>query len=105
MIGNQLGANLAVIYAGLVLFGLAYNALVGWLEARKYQEGYVSDLVAVGVALTIVPFVSLSGMYPAWQIVAMIAGGFIASGTPMMLGARIRHAKARKHDQTALLAE
>lgn len=106
MIGTDLGHDLAVIYAFLVVFGIGYNALVGFLETRKFSEGYVSDLVAVGCALTMVPFVSLAGLYPAWEMVVFVLGGFVASGLPMMVGARVRHAKARKlEQQAARLAE
>ena len=106
MIGAQLGLYLALIYAGLILFGLGYNDLVGWAETKKYIEGYVSDAVAVGVALTILPFALLPGSYPAWQVIVFITGGFVASGLPMMIGSRVRHARAR-HDeqQTTRLAE
>jgi hypothetical protein len=101
MIGTQLGLNLAVIYAGLLLFGLAYNALTAWLEFKKYAEGYTSDLVVIGVAATVLPFLTLAGMYPAWQIVFYIFGGFVCSGLPMAVGSKMRHAKARENDQQA----
>ena len=106
MIQPSFGQNLALIYLALVLFGVGYNALVAWMERKKLVEGYMSDVVAVGVALTILPFALLPGEYRAWQVALMIAGGFVASGLPMMIGSRIRHAIAR-HDeqQAARLAE
>ena len=106
MIQPLFGQNLALIYLALVLFGVGYNALVAWAENKKFTEGYMSDIVAVGVGMTLVPFALLPGEYRAWQIAVMIAGGFVASGLPMMIGSRIRHAKAR-HDeqQAARLAE
>lgn len=36
----DLGTITAVVF-GLVLFGVGYNALVGWMERRGYTEGYL----------------------------------------------------------------
>lgn len=80
----------SAIFLGLVLFGISYNRVIGWAEHRGYIEGYTSLMVAVGVVFTLIPLAILS-----WQFVLLVAGAFIASGTPMILGSITRYITQR----------
>jgi hypothetical protein len=89
-----LGKALAV-YGGLAVFGAAYNALTGWVERRGFDEGYTSDLVIGGVLVTVAGTAPLVGIRRA----AFVLGAFVASGLPMIIGARVRYRKAREMER------
>jgi hypothetical protein len=98
-IGHNFGSILAVFF-GLVLFGVGYNAFVEWAERRGYTEGFVSLLVACGV------FVTLGGIaIISWQAALLALIGFIASGTPMIVGSIWRYLRAREEAKRAILEE
>jgi hypothetical protein len=78
------------IYGALVLFGFGFNALIAWFERKGYMEGMTSLMVVLGVALTIAPFALIN-----LHAVLMIAGGFVASGLPMIIGSLGRYLKQR----------
>ena len=69
---------------GLLMFGLAYNALVHALGDRK--EGYTGLLVVAGVLVTLGAVAMIS-----WQAALLSLGAFAASGTPMLVGDVVRH--------------
>lgn len=75
------------ILGALFCFGVIYNAFVKWLEDRGYHEGYVSYLVVVGSAVTILAAMPIVGVQAALKILKC----FCASGTPMVLGSCHRH--------------
>lgn len=91
---------IAGVFWALILFGVGYNALVGWLERRKYAEGYMSLIVAAGVVVTLVGIAILSIEAALYAL-----GAFAASGTPMILGSIIRHVRARERAQRAMQDE
>ncbi|MEJ5223526.1 MAG: hypothetical protein WHV44_03650 [Anaerolineales bacterium] len=41
------------VFGLLLAFGTLYNALVAWAERQGYTEGYLSLVVALGVAVTL----------------------------------------------------
>lgn len=93
------GIVLAVIFA-LVLFGIMYNALVAWLERKGYAEGFLSLIVAAGVLMTLIG-ISILSMDAA--LLALM--GFVATGTPMIVGSIIRYITAREAAKQALRNE
>jgi hypothetical protein len=88
---------LAVIYMALHLFGWGFNALIGWAERTGRLEGHTAYAVAGGVTVTLAPFAFVGSVSIWWVYVA-----FVASGTPMILGAWWRHTTARKGEQDTL---
>lgn len=91
---------ISAVFLGLLLFGIAYNSLVAWLERRGYTEGYLSLIVAFGVAMTLVGVAVLS-----IQGALLTLGAFIASGTPMIIGSIARYLKARDEAKRTMLDE
>lgn len=91
----------------LVLFGLAYNRVVGYLEEHKLIEGFVWVAVVAGVAVTLAVVtllwwsVELTG--GLWALVTLI--GFAASGLPMACGSIWRYVSARRADQESMRAD
>lgn len=85
----------AAVYGGLALFGLAYNALTGWLEEKGLAEGYTSDLVVGGVLVTVTASAPIVGIRRA----ALVLGCFVASGLPMVIGARVRYRRWRERER------
>lgn len=78
------------IFAGLILFGIGFNALTDWMERKGYMEGITSLMVALGVAFTIAPFAFIS-----LPFALLIAGGFVCTGGPMIVGSISRYLKRR----------
>lgn len=92
MIGEielDFGVILAV-FLGMLLFGIGYNAFVAWLERRGYTEGYMSLIVAFGVAMTLMGTAILS-----IQAALLTLCGFIATGSPMIVGSIVRYIQVR----------
>jgi uncharacterized membrane protein YhhN len=82
---------LVIVFLVLFIFGIGYNGLVAWIEARRYNQGYVCLLVAIGVMAT------LAGLAVLDIKAAMLATGcFVASGTPMMVGSILRYWRERE---------
>lgn len=102
----QLDFSLMVpVFLGLLIFGLAYNALIAWAERRKYIEGYMALAVVTGVFLTLVGVAIID---PRAALIS--AAAFAFSGAPMIIGSIARHAEARRKEldyvrQAATLAE
>lgn len=98
-IGADFGTILAVFLA-LVLFGIGYNSLVAWLERKGYTEGYLSLIVAFGVAVTLAGVAILS-----IQAALITLGAFIASGTPMIIGSIVRYLRKREEMKRSIIEE
>lgn len=92
--------TIAAVYLGLLLFGILYNQVVEWLERRGYTEGYMSLIVAFGVAMTLAGVSMLS-----IQAALITLGAFAASGVPMIAGSIIRYVRKREAAQKAILEE
>lgn len=99
----EIGADFGVISAvflALVLFGIGYNSLVAWMERRGYTEGYLSLIVAFGVAVTLAGVAILS--IPA---ALLTLAAFIASGTPMIVGSIVRYLRKREAMKRSIIEE
>lgn len=99
MFGLHSGAILAV-FGGLVLFGIGYNAFVAWAERKGYTEGYLSLVVALGVAVTLAGVAVLS---IEAALITLIC--FVASGTPMIVGSIWRYLRRRDEARNAMIEE
>lgn len=89
MIGNLSGQDagwIGVILMTLFLFGIAFNALVGYAERRSYMRGYVAFFVVLGVLVTLGGAALID-----WRGALIVLATFIASGTPMLFGSIHRH--------------
>ena len=89
--------KLAIIYLALHILGWGYNALIGHFETHKHLEGYTAESVVIGVLFTLTPFVIFDHIELWWIFVA-----FVASGSPMIIGAWWRHVSARAAAQKAM---
>lgn len=78
------------VLIGLFLFGLAYNALVAWIERQKVNEPITWLLVVGGVLVTLGGLHLLTQFSPAPAVLLALAA-FTASGTPMVLGSVARY--------------
>lgn len=85
--------TLAVVL-GLALFGILYNALIGWMERKRALEGYTAYAVALGTVVTLGGVALLD-----FRAAAISLLGFIASGFPMILGSSWRYIDARKRER------
>ncbi len=115
--GQTAGIYVGVIviaYLVLLLFGIAYNAVIGWMERTRRIEGFVSLTVALGVGVTLagitIPLFILSMILPemalpAWGWGVITLGAFAASGTPMMVGSVGRYWKERSRAVKAMIEE
>ena len=90
-------SGLVAVGFGLLLFGVAYNWFVSWMQDNGYDEGYTAILVVIGNGVTLV-IVALVD----WRAAVLVAGAFACSGLPMMAGGWWRHVRARKHAQDLL---
>lgn len=88
----EFGWNLAAVMAGLLVFGVGYNAFVAWLEREGHAEGYVALLVVVGTLVTLAGAAMLIGM----EAVVQVGLCFVASGMPMIIGSCARHVRERR---------
>lgn len=95
----DLSLYLAVFWA-LVAFGILYNAFVAWLERKGYAEGFMSLIVATGVLVTLVG-VSIISIEAA----LMALGGFVATGTPMIIGSIVRYLIARDRAKRLIIKD
>lgn len=95
MIGSVSG--LVAAGFGLLLFGVAYNWLVSWMQDNGYDEGYTAVLVVIGTGVTLTVVALLD-----WRAAVLAAGAFACSGLPMVIGGWWRHVRARRHGQDLL---
>ena len=79
------------IFLGLVVLGIGYNALTALFERKGYMEGFTSLMVAGGVVMTLLPLLLISPVF-----VLIVAGAFLASGTPMIIGSVSRYVRNRE---------
>lgn len=79
------------VITGLLLFGVAYNALVEYLERDGRDRGYTAFLVVGGTLVTLGGVALLIGLEGAGMALAC----FSASGLPMVVGSVSRYARAR----------
>lgn len=86
--------RMAAVYAGLFVFGIAYDRLIEWLEERGYDDGYTSDLVVLGTAVTLAGTLPLVGLRSA----AVTLGAFVASGLPVSLSSKLRYKRWRERE-------
>jgi hypothetical protein len=89
------GWVITVVLLALLMMGVLYNWLVGYLERTGSARGYVSFLVVAGVLFTLGGSVFTIGLENALLALA----SFGASGLPMIIGSMMRHAKARQEDE------
>ena len=87
------------VLVGLLLFGLAYNSFVAFLENRHHDQGYTAVLVAVGVFVT----VAATALLIPVNDVLIVLLAFAASGTPMFVGSIWRHVQRREAEARELL--
>ena len=80
-------------------FGVAFNWFTALSERRGWTEGYTSLYVVAGVAVT----VAVMGPVIGWGNVALLVGGFAASGLPMSVGSIIRNIEARRREERAII--
>lgn len=81
----------------MIIFGIGYNKLVGWVERKRYMEGFTAIWVVGGVAMT------LFGMLLVDPVAAVLMTIlFVASGTPMIAGSILRYVQRREADQRSM---
>lgn len=69
-----------LVFAALFFFGVAYAALVNYLEKQKVQS-QTALLVMGGVTVTVI----MSGALTGWEHAIYVLMCFAASGTPMVV--------------------
>lgn len=97
LIGLNLGTIGAVVGASL-LFGIAYNWFVSWLNSSGRGEGYTSFLVVGGVLITLALASFLIGSHNALLVLAV----FACTGLPMVIGDVYRYTEARREARMEL---
>ena len=95
---------LGSVLFGLAAFGYGYNRWVALVTAAGQDQGYLSFIVALGVAVTVFGFALAVW---SWQVGLLLLICFIASGTPMILGSvgRYVQSRAREEAQAWMVAE
>ncbi|HUV95794.1 MAG TPA: hypothetical protein VMX14_13345 [Anaerolineae bacterium] len=89
-------ARVALTLTALLAFGIAYNAIVTWLENRHHDRGYTSLLVIAGSAVTIAG----AGHLTTWRAALWMLACFAASGAPMTAGSIWRYCRHRQQAET-----
>ena len=82
---------LIIVWMVLFIYGIGYNALVSWIEARRYNQGFVWLLVVVGVLATLGGLAALD-----LRAAVLGLGCFAASGSPMAAGSIMRYWRERE---------
>lgn len=88
---------IGITCGGLLVFGVAYNAVVAYLERKDKERGYTAFLVVFGNLVTVLAMIPLIGLTPA----LLILFGFACSGLPMTIGSMWRHTEARLRERQA----
>lgn len=83
------------VWAGLLVFGLIYNAVVSRLEREGLIEGYRGILVVFGTGVTLLA----SGPFIGWNSFWLVLSFFAASGFFMALGDIVRFLKLKREGQ------
>jgi len=87
-----------LILALLFLFGIVFNWITHFAERKGWIEGYTALFVVIGVSVT----VGGMGFLIGWKNVMYVYAGFVASGTPMIVGSIARYMLARERAQRCL---
>lgn len=85
--GTNIGAQLVITFAALLLFGIIYNFGIGkfpWLEHRRPAEQ-----VVIGVSVTLLA----GGFVIGWHEIIVMCILFAGSGLPMLIGSWVRAAQ------------
>lgn len=85
----------------LVVFGVVFNRRVQRLEEETPEHGYTAFLVAGGVLVTVAVMAPLVGL----RATALLLAGFVASGSPMIIGSVGRALERMRLEREALRAE
>lgn len=97
----EMGWKIGAVLTILVLFGLAYNQAVAWLERSSFRRWVnTALLVVVGVTITLVGAIALIG----WANALLVLACFAASGGPMFFGSYIRQVQEH-HAEEAKIKE
>jgi hypothetical protein len=96
---------IVIVYLVLLLLGILYNVLVAFAEKSGILEGYTALAVVIGVLFTLIGVAVIN-----WKAALLTLGGFVFSGSPMIVGEITRYAEARKKEkenvrQAATVAE
>lgn len=94
-LGGTSGVNwdaVLPVALGLLLFGVAYNALIHQLHRSGLNEGYVWLEVVVGVGVTL----AAASFVVGWPVVLALFVLFAASGLFVAIGDMYRYVKARR---------
>lgn len=90
-------------YLTLALFGIGYNRLIDLINQYPTMRGSTAFAVAFGTGMTfliITAFFSTLNI-PLWADMILLLGGFACSGSPMIIGHRMRYAREQKIDDDA----
>ena len=87
---------LAAMVVGLLGFGYGFDKWVAGLVAEGRDQGYLSFIVALGVAVTLAG-ISVA-VWSVWMGLVM-AAGFASSGLFMIWGSVSRHIEQRTEEE------
>ena len=93
---------LVAVVVGLLGFGYGYDKWVARLKAEGRDEGYLSFIVVIGVAVTLAGIAV--AVWSLWMGLVMLVG-FAASGLFMCWGSVARHIEGRTEEELAARAE
>jgi len=82
-----LAENIWLLFGAGLLFGIAYNMLIEWIEKQGWSEGMASIEVMFGVVVTLL----IAQFAVGWQAVVSITLIFVATGSPMIIGSLLRY--------------
>lgn len=92
----EMGWKIGAILITLLMFGLAYNHAIAWLERSNFRRWVnTALLVVVGVMITLVGAIALIG----WMNALLVLGCFAASGGPMFIGSYIRQVQDQQTEE------
>lgn len=93
----------AAVLSSLLLFGAAFNAFVTWAQRHGYDEGVTAFEVVVGVLITLggASLILWNRPFDAVSLLILLLC-FVASGSPMIVGAWSRYALLRRRGQEGL---
>jgi len=87
----QISEEMAMAFLFLLLFGVSYNLMVE--KWQKRTQRYTAELVVGGVLITVLVSGFLIGLESMLTVLVL----FVASGTPMVVGAWLRTARDEEH--------
>lgn len=88
-------------YLTLAMLGIGYNKLIATIEQWKWSKGMTSFSVVVGCSFTLaVLTLFFRGVsVPFWADMVIVFGGFACSGSPMIIGHRMRYARTVQEEE------